>query len=96
MDESSQLIELRAENARLIQLHEVHGIAWQKLADPVLVQRPAKESEHLIIQAALLYLLQRFRQCTIASFDGRGLVFHHDFIYQHVKMGTFVLWQFMA
>jgi superfamily II DNA or RNA helicase len=43
--ESSQLIELRAENARLIQLLEVHGIAWKKLADPVPVQRPAKESE---------------------------------------------------
>ena len=45
MDESSQLIELRAENARLIQLLEAHGIAWKNLADPVPVQRPAKVSE---------------------------------------------------
>ena len=45
MDESSPLIELRAENARLVQLLEAHGIAWKKLADPVPVQRPAKVSE---------------------------------------------------
>ncbi len=45
MDESAPLIELRAENARLVQLLEAHGIAWKKLADPVPVQRPAKVSE---------------------------------------------------
>lgn len=45
MDESAKLVDLRAENARLIAILEMHGISWKKPADPVRVQLPTKESE---------------------------------------------------
>ncbi|MFA6921832.1 MAG: DNA primase small subunit domain-containing protein, partial [Gallionella sp.] len=45
MDESAKLVDLRAENARLIAILETHGIAWKKPVDPVRVQLPSKESE---------------------------------------------------
>ena len=45
MDESAKLVDLRAENARLIAILETHGIAWKKPVDPVWVQLPSKESE---------------------------------------------------
>lgn len=45
MGESSELIELRAENARLTALLDAHGITWKKPDTPVLTQLFDKESE---------------------------------------------------
>ncbi|MDD4927808.1 MAG: hypothetical protein PHP85_00850 [Gallionella sp.] len=63
MDELSELIELRAENKRLIRLLEANGIAWGKLVDPVLVQRPANNSEpsKLSTDAKVALFMRLFR-----------------------------------
>ena len=45
MDESAKLVDLCAENARLIALLDAHGITWKKPDDPVLVQPSPKETE---------------------------------------------------